>query len=312
MFENRFVVALFMAVVALPLSGVLEGCHKVPYTGRKQVIIMPKAQESAMGAQAYTDLLSEEKVSSNKAWGDIVKRVGQRVAKVTGESSYDWQFKLLAAETVNAFCLPGGKVAFYEGIMPVCSNEAGVAVVMGHEIGHAIARHGIKRMRQGIIVQLGALGVSVATQTKSEQEKLVLMGAYGALANLGFVLPFSRKHETEADHIGIMYMALAGYDPAEAPRFWGRMAQSGSNVPAFMSTHPKSDKRAEDLDSLMADAKKVYNAAKKKYGTGVAVQGSTSGSKSSTSGGSKESGSKDSGSSGSTMPPKKDTSGKKK
>lgn len=287
MIQNRPLVAALIAALMLPVSGLLGSCHTVPITGRKQLLLVPEGKENSLGAESYKEILSEEKVSTNKSYVDIVTRVGKRIAKITGEKDFDWEYKVIASETVNAFCLPGGKVAFYEGILPTCANEGGIAVVMGHEIGHAIARHGGERMSQQILVQMGAIGINIATRSKSEQKRLIMLGAYGAAANLGFILPFSRKQESEADEIGLMFMAMAGYDPAEAPKFWGRMDESGGGkVPAFLSTHPSHEKRAEDLKAMMADARKLYNAAKEKHGTGEtlgAPKSSSSGSSGSSS-----------------------------
>lgn len=307
----RPVVFLLIALAALPASGLLQSCHKVPYTGRRQVLFVPEGRENALGAASYKDILSEEKVSSNASWSNLVKQVGQRVAKVTGEKDYAWEFKLIDSETQNAFCLPGGKVAFYEGIMPTCANEGGVAVVMGHEIAHAIARHGGERMSQNILVQMGAMGIQIATRDESQQKQLILLGAYGAAANLGYVLPFGRKQESEADHIGLLFMAMAGYDPEEAPRFWGRMdAEGGKQPPAFLSTHPSHEKRKEELQQLMPEAKKLYAAAKQRYGTGDAITGSSSGG--SKSEGSKSEGSKSEGSSSGGSKGEPTQKGKKK
>ncbi|MBI5757022.1 MAG: M48 family metallopeptidase [Planctomycetales bacterium] len=247
------------------------GCHSVPLTGRKQLLIMPEAKENEMGVTAYQDIKAKEKPSTNREYIEIVKRVGERLAAVSGRTDYQWEFHVIASETPNAFCLPGGKVAFYEGIMPICANEAGVAVVMSHEISHALARHGGERMSQTTLTSGIGKAVDFASKKKAAESHDTIMKAYGVAAEYGVILPYSRKHESEADGMGILLMAKAGYDPSEAPRFWERFASSheGQKPPEFFSTHPSDERRAEDLRKLLPTALVEYDNVVTKFGRGV-------------------------------------------
>jgi predicted Zn-dependent protease len=234
------------------------------------MLLMGEDSEKAMGASAYQEVVSKEPASQNRQYVDLVNRVGQRIAAVAGKPEYQWEFRVIASPQQNAFCLPGGKVAVYEGIIPVCQNEAGLAVVMSHEIGHALARHGGERMSQGYAVDAAKQAISYVTQTQEQQKREAVMKAYGLASQYGVILPYSRKHESEADHIGLMLLAKAGYDPAEAPRFWQRFAaaQQGTKPAEWMSTHPSDNRRAEDLTKLLPEAQKLYAAAPVKYGLG--------------------------------------------
>jgi predicted Zn-dependent protease len=174
---------------------------------------------------------------------------------------FAWEFNLIDdPNMVNAWCMPGGKVAFYTGILPICNNDVGIAVVMGHEVAHAIARHGNERMTLGLMQQVGGVALSVALTEKPEATKNLFMSAYGVGSNLGVMLPFSRTHESEADRLGLIFMSMAGYNPEEAPKFWGRMAKlsGGAQPPEFLSTHPAHETRIKDLNANMAEAKKYY------------------------------------------------------
>jgi predicted Zn-dependent protease len=230
--------------------------------------------ENKMGLDAYQDVLKNEKKSTDAEGIAMVQRVGKRLAAVVpGGDQFQWEFNLLESDTVNAFCLPGGKVAIYTGILPYCQNEAALAAVMGHEIGHAVARHGGKRMTQGVImggVQT-ALGEVLKAKGYSESTSTMALAAAGGLAQVGVVLPFSRGHELEADSMGLEYMAKAGYDPQEAVQFWTRFAKLGSSGPAFLSTHPQSDDRATKLGERMTEAKQWYAGASVKSGLGAQV-----------------------------------------
>jgi predicted Zn-dependent protease len=201
----------------------------------------------------------------------MVKRVGANIQKAVEEymaqnnwsghlQGYDWDFNLIEADVVNAWCMPGGKVAFYTGIMPVCQDEAGVAVVMGHEVAHAIANHGAERMSQGLVQQMGGVALDVALSSKPGETREMFGMAYGLAYNFGAMLPFSRLHESEADKMGLIFMAMAGYDPSEAPKFWERMAAAsgGGAPPEFMSTHPSHETRIKDLNDQIPEAMKYY------------------------------------------------------
>ncbi len=253
---------------SLALGLAALACATVPVTGRRQISLVPESQELALGSEAYQEILSEEKVTTNARATEIVRRVANRITPHTHKPDLPWEVNVIESKEMNAFCLPGGKIAFYTGILPVCQNEAGVAVVMGHEIAHAIARHGVERMSQGVIAQIGAAAVGIATKESPYQKEI--LAAYGVGANVGVMLPFSRTHESEADHIGIVYMAKAGYDPAEAVRFWQRFAEmkGGSAPPEWLSTHPSDETRVRNLNALLPEAMDYYRAAPNRYGTG--------------------------------------------
>lgn len=225
-----------------------------------------------MGVQSYQTILKDEKLSQNRKAVEMVQRVGKRIAAAAGKDDYQWEFNLIDSPTMNAFALPGGKVAIYEGILPVCENEAGLAVVMSHEIAHALARHGGERMSQtGVVSTLGKV-INVSSSEWKQEDQAKLMSVYGTASQYGFALPFSRKHESEADHIGLILMAKAGYDPREAPRFWERFSQAGGDKPPeFMSTHPSDATRASDLRGLLPVAMENYDVAPQQYALGSTI-----------------------------------------
>jgi predicted Zn-dependent protease len=247
------------------------GCRSTPLTGRPQLRFIPKDMEMSLGEQSYAEVLSQSTPSQNPAWNDAVKRTGERIAQVANAPDFRWDFRLLASPNQNAFCLPGGKVAVYEGILPFCENEAGLAVVMSHEIGHALAHHGAERMSHQAGVQgVGAvLGWALTESTPATRE--MTMRAFGTGTQYGILLPYSRKHESEADEIGLQLMARAGYDPSEAPLFWGRFAQAkegGSAPPEWASTHPSDARRAADLAAKLPEALQLYQNSPTRYGRG--------------------------------------------
>ena len=246
------------------------GCRTTPITGRRQMLLLPEQQEIAMGVSAYQEVTASEPASTNTQYIEMVDRVGQRIAEASDRSDYEWEFRVLESDTQNAFCLPGGKVAVYEGILPVCGNEAGLAVVMSHEIGHALARHGGERMSQSYAVEGVRQAVHYVTRKQDDKNRELVLQAYGVASKYGVVLPYSRKHESEADHMGIMLMAKAGYDPAEAPRFWSRFGSMGQGTkpPEFLSTHPSDQRRAQDLAELLPEAGEIYATTSSKYGLG--------------------------------------------
>lgn len=272
----------FLAQLGLSASAAIGiahcGCRQTPITHRRQLTLVPETQEQQMGLTAFEDIRKKNTLSTNQTYTEIVERVGKRLAAVSERGDYAWEFAVIADKTQNAFCLPGGKVAFYEGIIPVCANEAGVAVVMSHEISHALARHGGERMSQQMVEEkVGTGGIALAkylgVKMTAEQEKLAL-NAYNVGAEYGVMLPFSRFHETEADEMGIHLMAKAGYDPNEAPKFWQRFSgakKGGSQTPWYASTHPSDETRAENLAKLLPEALGEYEAAATKYGVGVTV-----------------------------------------
>ncbi len=267
---RRRLVAVALLLLLLVGLGTWSGCHTTPIAGRRQVLLVPEKQEVAMGVDAYEDILKKETLSTNPQYVEMVERVGRRIAAVAGKPDYQWEFKVIASQQTNAFALPGGKVAFYEGILPICQTEAGLAVVMSHEIAHALARHGGERMSHGALSSAIKKAVEFGASEQTEQDRELIMGAYGATSKYGVILPYSRKHESEADHIGLMLMAKAGYDPTEAPRFWERFAQinAGQKPAEFLSTHPSDARRAATLRELLPDAHKLYAKATTKYGMG--------------------------------------------
>jgi predicted Zn-dependent protease len=268
---NKFIALSFCLALI-----VLEGCKTVPISGRRQMAFIPSSQLNSLSFTSYGDMMRAAPKSSNQQWTAMVQNSGNKIKTAVekylaekGQSDvtkgFEWEFNLLAAPTVNAFCMPGGKVAFYEGIMPLCNTETGVAVVMGHEVAHAIASHGNERMTQGLVQQFGGAALSVALRDKPQETQSLFMTAYGVGTQFGAMLPFSRLHESEADELGLIFMAMAGYDPREAPKFWTRMssASGGAAPPEFMSTHPSHNTRIKKLNEKMPEAIKVYEASKK-------------------------------------------------
>lgn len=237
-------------------------CNKVPYTGRKQLNVVPGVLMNSLGQQSYTDTLATANVQARGEDVKTLKRVGERISKVANEPSFDWQYTMIDEPTVNAWCMPGGYIAFYTGILPVLEHESGMAFVMGHEVGHAIAKHGAERVGQQIGVMGGLTALQAWANGKSKlsaEQKAMLFGALGMGAEIGVLLPFSRMHESEADVIGMMYMADAGYPPAEAPEVWVRMgALGGSKPPTFLSTHPSNEQRQANLKKWLPQARKKY------------------------------------------------------
>ena len=241
------------AGLGLSLMLAVAACAQAPMTGRNQLILLPESQDADMGLQAYQQIKQEVNVSRDAALNERVQTVGRRIAAVSGQPDWDWQFTLFDNPEPNAFALPGGKVGVYTGLFKVAKNDAQLATVMGHEVGHAIARHGAERMSQGILAQLGGVAVGAATGSQA------YVDAYSQLATLGVILPYSRTQESEADEIGLMLMAEAGYDPREAVKLWQNFeALSGQRPPEFLSTHPSEGTRIERLQELMPKALEVY------------------------------------------------------
>lgn len=262
---------LASVMVGLCLGGFIYSCTTVPVTERSQANLIPDSQMNAMGVEAFKEVLAKEKISSNPTLIEMVTRIGKRIANASGEN-FSWEFKVIEnAKTVNAFCLPGGKVAVYTGILPVAKNEAALAAVMGHEVAHAVARHGAERMTQQLALT-GGLMVLDTTLLKDNKYRALIIGALGVGANFGVMLPYSRVHEAEADRIGLMYMAKAGYDPREAPELWLRMAKlGGAAPPEFMSTHPDPVKRSEALRSRIAEVMPQYEQSAKQPSTQINI-----------------------------------------
>lgn len=254
---------------------VIVSCATNPFTGKKTMAFVSNDQLFPAAFAQYSQVLSENKVITGTSDADMITRVGQRIAVAAERwlnangyqgylDDYKWEYKLIESEQVNAWCMPGGKIAFYTGILPIAQNETGVASIMGHEVAHALANHGQQRMSSGILQQAGGVAVAVATGNESPEKQQMWMQAYGLGSSIGGVLPFSRGHETEADKIGLYLMAMAGYNPDEAAELWKRMkANSGGQAsPEFLSTHPSNDTRIQNLQALAPDAK----AEAKKFG----------------------------------------------
>lgn len=233
----------------------LAACATVPYTKRRQFNLIGPGQEVALGEQAYQEVTSKIPPSTNEEWQRRVSEIGRRIADAANEPNYKWEFTVLKSKEINAFCLPGGKVAFYEGIMPICGDNNGIAVVMGHEIAHALAHHGAERVSQGLGANLVAEILAVGLSNSSPENQRAVMQMYGLGAQFGVLLPFSRKQELEADQIGLILMAKAGYDPREAVPFWRRMSQQakGEKPPEFLSTHPSDERRIRDIQKLLPE-----------------------------------------------------------
>lgn len=243
-------------------------CATNPFTGNKTLALVPNSEIFPTSFAQYNQFLSENKVVKSNANAEMITRVGQRIAAASELwldangykgylKDYRWEYNLVDDKSVNAWCMPGGKIVFYTGILPVAENETAIAAIMGHEVAHALANHGQQRMSTGVLQQIGAVGVGVATSEKSTEAQQAWMQAYGIGTTVGVMLPFSRNHEAQADEIGIKLMAIAGYNPDEAAELWKRMKakSDGQAPPEFLSTHPSSDSRISNLTHLAPKAK---------------------------------------------------------
>ena len=247
----------------LVAAGLVAACETVPYTGRSQLQLISPSEESQMGAEAYQQTLSKAKLSHDAAATEMVKRVGSRIAAVTGHPEYQWEYRLIDDDkTVNAFALPGGKVAVYTGILPVTRDEAGLAAVLGHEIGHVLARHGGERVSQQLIVNVGLETTMAALSSGNPATVQAVASLLGAGASVGVLLPWSRVQESEADHLGLILMAKAGYDPRASRDLWVRMSQlpgASTKPPEFLSTHPADPTRIRQIEGRLPEALQEYN-----------------------------------------------------
>ena len=265
---------LSLALVAGLLA--IESCSTVPLTGRRQLSLVPASEINAMSFQQYQQVMDTSRLSTNQAWANMVRSAGRKISRSVEEylreigegdnvEGFQWEFNLLAEDIINAWAMPGGKVAFYEGIMPIAQNETGVAVVMGHEIAHAIAKHGAERMSLGLAQQLGGATLQAALSQQPQLTQQLAMTAFGLGSAVGVQLPYSREHESEADRLGLIFMAKAGYDPREAPEFWQRMQakEQGPRPPEFLSTHPHPDSRIRKLNQYMDEAVEIYQKNKR-------------------------------------------------
>lgn len=240
----------------------LAACQTVPITGRTQLQLLGERQEVQMGLSAYRDTLKKEKISGDPRLNDQVLRVGRRIAEATGKADYQWEFKVVDNDKmVNAFCLPGGKVAVYTGILPITRDDAGLATVMGHEVAHAIARHGGERLSQQLAVEGLVAAAAVGIAEGDSRKANLYAGLLGAGATVGVLLPYSRLQESEADRLGLIFMAKAGYDPRSAVDFWRRMADAAkgkAKPPEFLSTHPADDTRIRQIEKWLPEALSYY------------------------------------------------------
>lgn len=263
-------------VTFLLIAVMIYSCNSVPVTGRKQLTIIPNSELMAMSFQQYDEFLKENPPSKDKEQTQVVKDIGHRIKNSVEAymrdnnlsdmlDGYDWEFNYVDSDQVNAWCMPGGKVVVYSGIIPVTQTETGLAVVMGHEIAHAIADHGNERMSQELIRQAGGIGLMVALNEQPEETQAMWMAVYGIGTEVAAMLPYSRLHESEADKMGLMFMAMAGYDPREAPIFWQRMSSmsGGQKPPEFLSTHPSDQTRVSNLNEWMPEAMTYYNNSNK-------------------------------------------------
>lgn len=249
----------------------IVSCETVPITGRSQLSLVSSQELNTMSYKAYRDFLSKHQVVRNTPQAYAVKRVGVNVQRAvelffsqqkmsSRLSGYAWEFNLIQDKAKNAWCMPGGKVAVYTGILPITRDDAGLAVVMGHEIAHAVANHGSERMSQQLLVQMGGMALATAVARQPQQTQNIFLNVFGAGAQVGMLLPYSRIHESEADRLGLIFMAMAGYDPNTAIAFWQRMSASakGGALPELLSTHPSDVTRMNNLKVYIPEAMKYY------------------------------------------------------
>jgi len=272
----RFVKLILLAVIGISASAWLfSGCTTVPVTGRHELNIVSEGEETQLGLTSFEQLKTNTPISHDPALNAMVQKVGKRIAEVAAKDLSDakWEFVVFESKEANAFCLPGGKVGVYTGIMPIAKDEAGLATVLGHEIGHAVAHHGASRMSTAIVSQgLGQAAGSMVGTTKYSQYQDTFMSVYGIGSKVVVELPYSRKQESEADHIGLIYMARAGYDPKAAVEFWQRFStfnqQQGNSQSSYFSkflrTHPIDSERIADLKKLLPEAEAAFAKSNKR------------------------------------------------
>lgn len=256
---------LLVLLFAVSFAGGFVSCETNKQTGRRQLLLFSEDRMAEMGVEAYQQMTapSEVTLATDPRLTEPLQRVGRAIADAANKPEYKWEFKLIQADTVNAWALPGGKIAFYTGIYPILQDEAGMAIVMGHEVMHAILQHGNERMSQTSAAQVLLAGASIASEGSEYNSEI--MAALGAGAQFGVLLPYSRKHESEADRYGLMLAARAGYDPEAAIGVWQRMAEmsEGQRPPEFMSTHPDPLNRVEAMKKWMPEAKRLYEQSQK-------------------------------------------------
>ncbi len=256
---------LFSASLTGLMFLALSACQTVPYTGRSQLQLLSEPEETRMGLQAYREILRKSRLSRDPEANDMVAGVGARIAAATGRTDYAWEFRVIDdSRQINAFALPGGKVAVYTGLLAVARDEAGLAAVLGHEIAHVIARHGGERISRELLIQTG-LAATMAALSRGDPQTVRSVGSLlGAGAAVGLILPWSREQESEADHLGLILMAKAGYDPRAALELWRRMAEASrgsGEPPEFLSTHPSHGTRSGQIEHWMPEALQYYHAS---------------------------------------------------
>jgi Zn-dependent protease with chaperone function len=254
----------------------LAACSTVPLINRKQILLVPQVELLSMSYNNYDQFLDTSKVSTNYTDVNRVKTAGKNISEGVETflkekglekriDQFNWEFNLIENDVPNAWCMPGGKVVFYSGILPLCQNDDGIAVVMGHEIAHAVARHGNERMSQSLMVAAGGMALSEFMKSKPQQTQEIFLSAFAIGSQVGVLLPYSRKHEYEADKLGLIFMAMAGYNPNESIKFWERMMEySGPKPPEFLSTHPAGEKRIAEMKKNLPEAMTYYEAAVQK------------------------------------------------
>ena len=272
-------------IIMLSLAFAVTACEKVPLTGRRQLIVVPNNEMLSMSFTQYKAFLDTSRVvPTSSGDAEMVSRVGNKIRQAVESymnsngyakrlEGFQWEYHLVQSSQVNAWCMPGGKIVVYSGILPYTKNEAGLATVLGHEVSHAIAEHGNERMSEGLVanglLQAGQVATGIATSGRTAQTQAIFQQAFGVVGPLAYQygrgLPHSRKQESEADHLGLIFMSMAGYDPNEAITFWQRMAQAGGGkAPAeFLSDHPSDERRIADLKKLLPDAQKYYASARR-------------------------------------------------
>ncbi|MBS4035230.1 MAG: M48 family metallopeptidase [Ignavibacterium sp.] len=262
-------IKIFLPIILLAFT--VYYCSTVPITGRSQLNLIPASEINALSFQQYDEFLRTSKLSTDAEKSAMVRRVGVNIQRAVETyfaqnnlskelRGYAWDFNLIESPDVNAWCMPGGKVVIYTGILPVTQDETGLAVVMGHEIAHAIAQHGNERMSQGLLQQLGGVALSVALKDEPALTQNLFMAAYGVGTTVGVMLPFSRKHESEADRLGLIFMSMAGYNPNASVDFWTRMSamKGGAQPPEFLSTHPSDATRIANIKKHLPEAMNYY------------------------------------------------------
>jgi predicted Zn-dependent protease len=263
----------YLLIVIMLMQFVSPSCKTVPLSGRQQLTFLPESMLVEMGLSNYSEFLSTHKISTDQKQTAMLNNVGNRIASAVEDymrdngfgsriAEFQWEFNLIEEDMVNAWAMPGGKIVFYSGILPVTQNDVGVAVVMGHEIAHVVARHGNERMSQQLLVQTGGIALGAALREKPAETRNMFLATYGIGSAIGVVLPYSRAHEREADRLGMIFMAMAGYDPREALAFWERMEEmsGGAGPPEFLSTHPTSAGRIRDIKNFLPEAMQYFKS----------------------------------------------------